>query len=411
MSTAVLGDPIGVADSADRLCDAILDVFESDETSDRQRAVAVCATCPLVQACRTRTRVEILDGIGPCAVVRAGVAWDYDGYPDADIHADDTALKWIPDTAKRPEATDDNRSDLDRPDENVVELAFHDPGMLREHEFSAAESEAIVLRGAKQGKSMNFLGKILRMHYRNVHKLALNLGVRDAFETKPPRKKALDEVVVELETLDVEHDIETESQDRAVDNGQLSFDDLIVPDTAEPSIPADAVTAAAFSRTPRALLRRLTGRIPRRFRAGKVDIARIVQQRTPSLRADSPAGAHGLYSGSSAPPITSRLRRSNRTGSPFSSPGASARVHSRSMRAPSAAAHPGRTRLCTVRLFTRPRDATGIDPPRTQLDPVSTSVHVAIPLHGRSPRAEHADRAVPSVTRPRVSEAIAPHCF
>lgn len=373
MSTAVLGDPIGVADSADRrLCDAILDVFESDETSDRERAVKVCAHCPLVQACRNRTRVEILDGIGPCAVVRAGVAWDYDGHPDADIHPDDTALGWIPDTAKRPDTADDNSTDLDRPDENVVELAFHDPGLLREHEFSVAESEAIVLRGAKQGKSMNFLGKILRMHYRNVHKLALNLGVRDAFETKPRRPKTLDETVIELETLVLEHDTETESPDRAVDDGQLSFDDLTAIDAAEQVAPTDAVTAAIPSRTPRTLLRRLAGRIPRRFRAGKVDIAKIVPRKTASQLADSSRGAHGISSGSLTTHPTGRPRPSDRTTSPFS-PSESASVHSRSMRAPTSAGYSLRTRLCTAGLSRSPGATSGVDPPRTQPDPVSTS--------------------------------------
>ncbi len=378
MSTAVLGDPIGIADSADRrLCDAILDVFESDETSDRARAVKVCSRCPLVQACRNRTRVEILEGIGPCAVVRAGVAWDYDGYPpDADLHTDATALGWIPpDAAKRPDAVDDNNTDLDKPDENVVELAFHDPGLLREHEFSVAESEAIVLRGAKQGKSMNFLGKILRMHYRNVHKLALNLGVRDAFETKPRRTKTLDETVIELETLVLDHDIETESPDRAVDSGQLSFDDLTAIDTVEQIARTDAVTAAIPAFTPRALLRRLTGRIPRRFRAGKVDIAKIVQQKTSSPLADSSSGPHGISSGSSIAHTTGRPRPSDRTTSPFSSPPSdSASVHSRFMRAPTSTGPSLLARPCTVGgLPRRPGSTTGVDPPRTQPDPVSTS--------------------------------------
>lgn len=371
MSTVVLGDPIGVVDSADRrLCDAILDVFESDETSDRERAVTVCAQCPLVQACRNRTRIEILDGIGPCAVVRAGVAWDYDGHPDADIHPDDTALGWIPDAAKRPDGGDANSTDLDRPDENVVELAFHDPGLLREHEFSVAESEAIVLRGAKQGKSMNFLGKILRMHYRNVHKLALNLGVRDAFETKPRRPKTLDETVIVLETLVLEHDTETESEDRAVDNGQLSFDDLTVFDAVEQVAPTDAVTAATPSRMPRMLLGRLVGRIPRRFRAGKVDIAKIVQQKTSSPLTDSSHDAHGISSGSSHP--TRRTSPTDRTTSPLS-PSKSASVHSRSKRAPTSTGSSLRTRLCTVGLSRSPGATSGVDPPRTQPDPVSPS--------------------------------------
>ena len=219
---------------------------------------------------------------------------------------------------------------------------------------------------------MNFLGKILRMHYRNVHKLALNLGVRDAFETKPRRPKALDETVIELETLVLGHDTETESLDCAVDDGQLSFDDLTAIDAAGQVAPAGAVTAAIPSRTPRTLLRRLTGRIPRRFRAGKVDIAKIVPRKTASRLADSSRGAHGISSGSLTTHLSGRPRPPDRTSSPFS-PSESASVYSRSMRAPTPTGTALRTRLCTAGLSRSPGATSGVDPPRTHPDPVSVS--------------------------------------
>ncbi|CAG7637333.1 hypothetical protein [Rhodococcus opacus] len=409
MSTAVLGDPIGVADSVDRLCDDILEVFESDETSDRARAVEVCATCPLLQACRNRTRVEILDGRGPCAVVRAGVAWDYDGYPDADVPTNDTTLAWLPPgTAKRPEHEDGSGSDLDRADENVVELAFYDPGLLREHEFSVAESEAIVLRGAKQGKSMNFLGKILRMHYRNVHKMALNLGVRDAFGTKPKRHKTLDETLVELDALVNEHGIDIEAPVREVDKGQLSFYDL--SDADESTARPEAVTAAVSVRSPRALLlRRITGRIPRRFRAGKLDLAKLVQRSTPSTCADSaPAAGRTISCSSLGTYSVARRIWSDSAGGVHATSPRSADSDCGVMHAPRSAGPPPRRRWRSSADWPTRNCATGgADPPRFRYIQVSTSGCCGgLSSRPAPPPTTLTTHLPPSLVRYRVHEVI-----
>ena len=185
MGTLVLGGAVRSVDSATpgRICDTTLDLFESEDTDDRARAVTLCADCPLLAGCRSQTRTEILDSRGPVGVVRAGIAWDDDGQPDADIHTTPQGRSWVPTTDANAEP------DVDA---YVVELAFNDPGRIRDAVLTPAETDAIILQAAERGQSMNWIRKLLGIHPRAVDQAARRLGVRDRFGSKSsrPRKAA-----------------------------------------------------------------------------------------------------------------------------------------------------------------------------------------------------------------------------
>ena len=291
MSTVVLGGAVASAESAGRICDDILDAFESEDAVDRASAVKLCSGCPLLHACRQQTRIEILDDRGPCGVVRAGVAWDYDGRPDAEIHTDRVALAWLPDSAIAAMDATTETPESDWVDETVVDLAFSDPSLLNGREFSPAESDAIILRGAALGRSMNFLSSLLAVHYRVINRTAIRLGVRDSFGRKPKRVKPV-EVIEELVVAPVEPiDLDALTTAAATQpstgsplhdpvDGQLEFD-FPAPDPApEPTAPLARTTGEPQPRKLRAVLRRVTDRRPRRFRVGLFDVTQLIRSRS-----------------------------------------------------------------------------------------------------------------------------------
>ena len=388
MGTTVLGVAGATADSPIRICDDILDQFESEDQSERASSVALCDDCPLLQACRARTRVEILDGIGPCGVVRAGVAWDYDGRPDSEIAHDRASLAWLPPIVLTP-APEDDDDDSELVDETVVELAFTDPGLLKGRAFSPAESEAIILRGARSGHSMNTLGRMLRLHYRRINDIAIRLGVRDAFETKPSRVTAVEpaavvepEIVVEttdlVETVTVVEkvavvdpeivaDTPTEASETLLPSDspdQLTFDDLLFMDLAaraksDTNYAAPQRGTSAPASRPTRVMHRIFTRPRRRLRAGPISIATLTGGgRRSRDRIPDPATGAGSWqlfplgspSGARGRPHTPSLDRSSR--SPRSVPAIAA--HSRTplihTRRPAAAGAGART---------------GVDPPRS----------------------------------------------
>lgn len=360
MGTAVLGGAVATADSPTRICDDILDQFESEDQSERAQAVALCDDCPLLQACRARTRVEILDGIGPCGVVRAGVAWNYDGRPDSEIVHDRASLAWLPPSvfAATP-AGDDSKL----VDETVVELAFTDPGLLRERAFSPAESEAIILRGARSGHSMNTLGRMLRLHYRRINDIAIRLGVRDAFETKPSRVTVVapatvvePEIVVAttdpVENVTVVDPTTTapETVQPPTSPHQLTFDDLLFMDLAARA--QDDTNNAAPHRDTRApasrptgVMRRLFARPRQRLRAGPISIALTGSSRRSRDRIPDPA------------PCASRLQPPPPLDSPSGSRGRSPAITAHSRGTPPI--HTGRAAGVGA------GEGTGVDPPRS----------------------------------------------
>lgn len=294
MSTAVLGGAVASAESALRICDDILDAFESEDAVERTRAVALCSSCPLKQACRQQTRIEILDDRGPCGVVRAGVAWDYDGRPDAEIHTDRKALAWLPDSVIASMDAETEIRPSDWVDETVVDLAFSDPALLSGREFSPAESDAIILRGATLGRSMNFLSSLLSVHYRVINRTAIRLGVRDSFGRKPKRVKPVEivEIVDELVVAPAEPiDLDTMTTAAAAQpstnsalhdpvDGQLEFDFPEPEPTPEPPAPISQTTDEPQPGTRPSVLRRITGRRPRRFRVGRFDVIRFLRARS-----------------------------------------------------------------------------------------------------------------------------------
>lgn len=173
--------PEGEVEDGDRLCDSLLDSFESDHVATRAAASRLCGRCPLMGLCRAQTRGEILSGRGPVGVVRAGVVWDDDGKPDARVHgAERDVPDWVP-----PRIYAVRQPDVD---EYLVELAITDPERVRGTTFTEAERDAVIQRAAETGRSMHWIRTTLSLHPRKVSAAVIRLGLREHFA--PPRRTA-----------------------------------------------------------------------------------------------------------------------------------------------------------------------------------------------------------------------------
>lgn len=161
--------------SRDRVCDSVLDAFESDNVDARAIAARMCAACPLLSSCLRQTRAEILGRRGPAGVVRAGVVWDDDGRPHAGVHGTATLPDWIP-----AEMLVDGTPDVD---DYLVELAISDPERVRGISFTDEERDAVICRAAATGRSMHWIRTTLSLHPRKVSAAVNRLGLRDRFAT------------------------------------------------------------------------------------------------------------------------------------------------------------------------------------------------------------------------------------
>lgn len=156
-----------------RVCDSVLDAFESDSVDARAGAARMCAQCPFLSSCLRQTREEIIGRRGPVGVVRAGVVWDDDGRPHAGVHATATLPDWIP-----QEMFADSTPDVD---EYLVELAISDPERVRGTSFTEEERDAVIRRAAATGRSMHWIRTTLSLHPRKVSAAVNRLGLRDCF--------------------------------------------------------------------------------------------------------------------------------------------------------------------------------------------------------------------------------------
>lgn len=215
-----------------RSCDADLDLFESDETADRVLAVELCEQCPLLAACRNRTRAEILDGRGPVDVVQAAVAWTFDVEPDPDIHGIDFRVGWLPSGKASPAS---EGKDIDPV---AVALVFTDPDRVRDT-LTASERDEVFREAARKGMSLNFLRKALKEHPREADATARRLGIRDAFAMKPKKKVSGAAFQLELASdLDAADSVTVAPEKAGVEDLSIS---AIQPDVAtkRPDRPAE----------------------------------------------------------------------------------------------------------------------------------------------------------------------------
>ncbi|MFI9507174.1 hypothetical protein [Nocardia sp. NPDC052566] len=173
-----------------RRCDAVLDLFESDEAEDRSHAVALCADCPLLVSCRARTRADILRGLAPIGIVQAGVAWTMDGTPDIAVHGNEFAAGWLPALESVP--ADDGIDPI------KVELVFTEPARVRDT-LTASERDEVYREGARRAVSLNFLRIALKVHPRTVAEDATRLGIRDCFASKPSKPHKAPVTIIDLD--------------------------------------------------------------------------------------------------------------------------------------------------------------------------------------------------------------------
>ncbi|GBF17507.1 hypothetical protein Br6_04913 [Rhodococcus sp. Br-6] len=355
MSTAVLDGPLRAVEIAPsgRRCDAVLDVFESEDSAARAEAVRMCATCPLLQACTQQTRSEILDDRGPVGVVRAGIAWDDDGLPDADLHPVRTRPSWIPKTLT---------SAGPLVDEYVVELAFSDPDRIRDL-LTPDETDAIILEAAERGESLNGIRQILGIRWEAADTAARRLGIRDRFATKSSKetteKLAPVEVVADTETAAATTPATTPAAPESFDGeieGQMAFDfpectaagasgaaNSTTPAAITHAEPADATDAEPADATEFSTFSSIIAELPKQAREARPSLRRRAARRL------GPASSYLGICGGRRPSVP---RLSGAPPGQRTRPGAGAaartRGHAASFRAPPsagipAAVHPARS--------------------------------------------------------------------
>jgi hypothetical protein len=235
MGTTMLGGSSTAATIVpQRSCDADLDLFESDETADRVLAVELCEQCPLLAACRNRTRADIFDGRGPVDVVQAAVAWTFDVEPDPEIHGRDFRVGWLPSEKISPAS---EGADIDPV---AVALVFTDPDRVRDT-LTASERDEVFREAARKGMSLNFLRKALKEHPREADATARRLGIRDAFAVKPKKKASVAPVQLNLAVdLDTADSVAVDSETTGVEEvSTVVANPTVVMDQPEP--PAVAV--------------------------------------------------------------------------------------------------------------------------------------------------------------------------
>lgn len=241
MGTSVLFGGSTTTATTARSCDENLDLFEAEDLGDRVIAVGLCEQCPLIAACRARTRTEVREGRAPLELVQAGVAWTIDGKPDPAVHGNRFRPGWLPAPTQPAERAD---SDIDP---IAVTLMFTEPERVRDT-LTASEREAVYREAARQGRSLNSLRKAFAIHPREVDKEARRLGIRDAFETKTRKPKTTPRPVVDLDAAVATPAVAAESETTAV--------------AAPPAETTSKKTAAERIRT---LLAEIRTRRPRRF--------------------------------------------------------------------------------------------------------------------------------------------------
>lgn len=156
-----------------RVCDSVLETFESDSVEARAAAARMCAACSFLPSCLRQTREEILGRRGPAGVVRAGVVWDDEGRPHPVVHGSTPLPDWVP-----PEVLTTSTPDID---EYLVELALSDPERVRGTSFTEEERDAVIRRAAATGRSMHWIRTTLSLHPRKVSAAVNRLGLRECF--------------------------------------------------------------------------------------------------------------------------------------------------------------------------------------------------------------------------------------
>ena len=236
MGTTMLGGSSTAATNVpQRSCDADLDLFESDETADRVLAVELCEQCPLLAACRNRTRADIFDGRGPVDVVQAAVAWTFDVEPDPEIHGREFRVGWLPSEKISPAS---EGADIDPV---AVALVFTDPDRVRDT-LTASERDEVFREAARKGMSLNFLRKALKEHPREADATARRLGIRDAFAMKPKKKASAAPVQLDLAVdLDTADSVAVHSETTGVEKLSTTVSNNPTVVTEQPEPPAVAV--------------------------------------------------------------------------------------------------------------------------------------------------------------------------
>lgn len=162
-------------DASVEQCVPHVKIFDSDAQADRRRAIEICESCPLLDACREKTTAAIGTNIGPTDIVQAAVAWDSDGRPDAVFHPDNP--EWVPPAARRT-------ADID---EVIVDRLLESIPVTTT--LSPAERSEYIRRAANSGASLNQIRHTLRVHPREADRMVRQLGLRDQFISKPQRPR------------------------------------------------------------------------------------------------------------------------------------------------------------------------------------------------------------------------------